>query len=161
MVLECIRRELTTLLEQWLFFCILHQSLKLMPTYLRNRPGPVFRMWARRQQSRRRNTAKFYLFNIHNWFVQKLPDPELYLQCRETARYQETSPQPRWVCWGNHQRAEREHTRAWKYIETLVRCVKDDATWNSFLRIFLEFILQRILPSTGWNIHKQICWSLS
>ena len=95
MVLQCIRCELTPLLKQWLFcFCILHQSLKLIANIFanKNRPGRVFRMWARRQQSR--NTAKFNLFNTFILFKNFLT-PELYLQCRETARYQETSPQPR------------------------------------------------------------------
>ena len=93
MALEYIRRELATLLKPWLLFfnSILRQGLKLMPTN-KNRPGPVFRMWARRQQSKRRNPAKFNLFNIHVWLFKNFLTPELYLQCRETARYQENLP---------------------------------------------------------------------
>jgi len=93
MVLECIRRELVTSLKPWLLFynSILRQGLKLMPTN-KNRPGPVFRMWARWQQSKRRNPAKFNLFNIHVWLFKNFLTPELYLQCRETARYQENLP---------------------------------------------------------------------
>ena len=75
-----------------LFFnSILRQGLKLMPTN-KNHPGPVFRMWARRQQSKRRNPAKFNVFNVHVWLFKNFLTPELYLQCRETARYQENLP---------------------------------------------------------------------
>ena len=93
MALEYIRRELATLLKPWLLFfnSILRQGLKLMPTN-KNRPGPVFRMWARWQQSKRRNPAKFNLFNIHILLFKNFLTPELYLQCRETARYQENLP---------------------------------------------------------------------
>ena len=64
MMLEFIRRELLTSSKPWLLFSILRQGLKLVPTN-KKCPGPVFRMWARRQHSKRRNPAKFNLFNIY------------------------------------------------------------------------------------------------
>ena len=59
------------------FFSILHHSRKLMPTFLRtkNRPGPVFRMWAQRQQRKKKKRSKIQLVQYTYWFVQKLPDP--------------------------------------------------------------------------------------
>ena len=55
-----------------------------------------------------------------------------------------TSPQPRWVCWGNHQRAEREHTRAWRYIKQIDKML--ERRWNMK---FLPSYLLRIHPSTN------------
>ena len=73
MVLECIRRELVTSLKPWLLFynSILRQGLKLMPTN-KNRPGPVFRMWAGEKKKKR---SKIQLVQYTYWFVQKIPDP--------------------------------------------------------------------------------------
>jgi len=75
-VLEFIKRELATF-KTVIFFSILHHSRKLMPTFLRtkNRPGPVFRMWAQRQQRKKKKRSKIQLVQYTYWFVQKLPDP--------------------------------------------------------------------------------------
>ena len=164
-VLEFIKRELATF-KTVIFFFFFHPSSqsKVDANVFENQKSS----WAcvqdvssktaeKKEETQQNSTCSIYVL-----ICSKTSWPRNYISNEEKPLdIKKTSPQPRWVCWGNHQRAEREHTRAWKYIETLVRCVKDDATWNSFLRIFLEFILQRIMPSTGWNIPKEICWSLS
>lgn len=94
-VFEFIKRELATL-KPWFFFffSILHHSWKLMPTFWE--PKIVLSLCSgyelKDSREKRRNAAKFNLFNIRIDLFKNFLTPELYLQCRETARYQENLP---------------------------------------------------------------------
>ena len=98
-VLEFIKRELATL-KPWFFFFF----LSFFPSFI------TVESWCQRfwepkivlglcsgcelkdSREKRRNAAKFNLFNIRIDLFKNFLTPELYLQWRETARYQENLP---------------------------------------------------------------------